>query len=122
MSMRIRDVQAMVLQGAVSYRNPVGDEEPPGVYQCCLIRVETEAGLVGWSDVETQPAVAKAAVEAPASGMEMMDGLRSLAIGESAFDVERLWDKLYRGSIYFGRRGVAIQAAPRALAAIGSST
>jgi L-alanine-DL-glutamate epimerase-like enolase superfamily enzyme len=108
--LRITDVQAMVLQGAVKYADPVGDAEPPGVYQCCLIRVETNAGITGWSDIETQPLVAKAAVDAPASGFEMMDGLRSLAIGENPFDHERLWDKLYRGSIYFGRRGAAIQA------------
>jgi L-alanine-DL-glutamate epimerase-like enolase superfamily enzyme len=107
---RITDVQAIVLQGEAKYTNPVGDEEPPGVFQCCLIRVDTDAGVVGWSDVETSPTVAKAVIDAPASGFEMMDGLRPLASGESPFDTERLWDKLYRGSIYFGRRGAAIQA------------
>jgi L-alanine-DL-glutamate epimerase-like enolase superfamily enzyme len=30
-------------------------------------------------------------------------------LGEDPFDIERLWDKVYRGSIYYGRRGVAIQ-------------
>lgn len=107
---RIVDVQAIVLQGEAKYTNPVGDEEPPGVYQCCLIRVETDGGVAGWSDVETSPSVVKAVIDAPASGFGMMDGLRTLAVGESPFDVEKLWDKLFRGSIYFGRRGAAIQA------------
>jgi L-alanine-DL-glutamate epimerase-like enolase superfamily enzyme len=31
-------------------------------------------------------------------------------IGEDPLDTERLWDKMYRGCIYFGRRGVAITA------------
>ena len=106
----ITEVQAIVLQGEAKYASPVGDEEAAGVFQCCLIRVATDAGIIGWSDVETQPLVAKAVVDAPPSGFEMMDGLRSLAIGENPFDVERLWDKLFRGSIYFGRRGAAIQA------------
>ena len=35
-----------------------------------------------------------------------------LDLGEVAFPFEtkRLWDKMYRGAIYFGLRGVAIQA------------
>jgi len=39
----------------------------------------------------------------------MFEGLRSLVVGEDPFDVERLWDKVYRGTIYYGRRGAAIQ-------------
>ena len=108
--LRITDVQAIVLQGEAKYANPVGDEEPPGVFQCCLIRVDTDGGVTGWSDVETSPSVVKAVIDAPASGFGMMDGLRTLAVGENPFDVERLWDKLFTGSIYFGRRGAAIQA------------
>jgi L-alanine-DL-glutamate epimerase-like enolase superfamily enzyme len=63
--------------------------------------------------METAAPVAKAAVEAPAwseAGMECFDGLASLLIGENPLEVERLWYKMYRGSIYYGRRGVAIQA------------
>jgi L-alanine-DL-glutamate epimerase-like enolase superfamily enzyme len=42
--------------------------------------------------------------------MECFDGLASLIVGENPLEVERLWYKMYRGSIYYGRRGVAIQA------------
>jgi L-alanine-DL-glutamate epimerase-like enolase superfamily enzyme len=31
-------------------------------------------------------------------------------VGENPLEPERLWYKMYRGSIYYGRRGVAIQA------------
>ena len=34
----------------------------------------------------------------------------TLLIGEDPLDVERLWDKMYRGVIYIGRRGIAIHA------------
>jgi L-alanine-DL-glutamate epimerase-like enolase superfamily enzyme len=57
--------------------------------------------------------VAKAAVEAPAwseAGVECFEGLANLIVGENPLEVERLWYKMYRGSIYYGRRGVAIQA------------
>jgi L-alanine-DL-glutamate epimerase-like enolase superfamily enzyme len=31
-------------------------------------------------------------------------------VGENPLETERLWYKMYRGSIYYGRRGVALQA------------
>ena len=42
--------------------------------------------------------------------MECFEGLASLMVGENPLEPERLWYKMYRGSIYYGRRGVAIQA------------
>jgi L-rhamnonate dehydratase len=108
--MKITNVEVMILEGPEPYHAPDGAEEAPGVQHLCLVKVSTDEGLTGWSDVETQPHVAKAIVEAPASGSGMFEGLRELAIGEDPYQVERLWDKLYRGSIYYGRRGAAIQA------------
>jgi L-rhamnonate dehydratase len=108
--LKITDVEVIVLEGAEPYRAPDGAEEAPGVQHLCLVKVTTDEGLVGWSDVETQPHIAKAVVEAPASGSGMFEGLRQLAIGRDPFQVELLWDRLYRGSIYYGRRGAAIQA------------
>jgi L-alanine-DL-glutamate epimerase-like enolase superfamily enzyme len=52
-------------------------------------------------------------VEAPRwsePGVECFDGLRSLIVGENPLEVERLWYRMYRGSIYYGRRGAALQA------------
>jgi len=78
-----------------------------------IVRVSTDAGITGYSDMETAASVAKAAVEAPRwseAGVEAFDGLASLIVGENPLEVERLWYKMYRGSVYYGRRGVAIQA------------
>jgi L-alanine-DL-glutamate epimerase-like enolase superfamily enzyme len=36
--------------------------------------------------------------------------LRDLLVGEDPRDVERLWQKMYRGLIYIGRRGIALHA------------
>jgi L-alanine-DL-glutamate epimerase-like enolase superfamily enzyme len=76
----------------------------------CVIRVSTDAGLDGWGQVETQPHVVKAIVDAPGEGSGVFSGLRSLALGEDPCQVERLWDKLFMGSYYYGRRGAALQA------------
>src|SRR5690242_8300061 len=105
MRMKITDVEAIVLEARHAIKAPQGSEEATGVKRCLLIKVSTDEGITGWSDVETAPHVGAAAVNAPASGMDMFEGLRALVVGEDPFDVERLWDKIYRGTIYFGRRG-----------------
>ena len=107
--MKIVDVEPMVLESPYENRAPEGSEEAAGVKHLLLLKVTTDEGITGWADVETAPHVGAAAVNAPASGVEAFDGLKSLVIGEDPFEVERLWDKVYRGSIYYGRRGVAIQ-------------
>ena len=107
--MKITDLEAMVLESPLENKPPEGREEAAGVKHLLLLKLSTDEGITGWADVETAPHVGAAAVNAPASGVEALDGLRSLVIGEDPFEVERLWDKVYRGSIYSGRRGVAIQ-------------
>lgn len=111
--MKIMDVEVLVLKSPGLYTNAEGSEEPPGPTYMGVVRVATDAGITGYSDMETAATVAKAAVEAPRwseSGMECFDGLRSLILAENPLEVERLWYKMYRGSIYYGRRGVALQA------------
>lgn len=111
--MKITNVEVLVLKSPGLYHNPEGSEEPLGPTYMGVVRVSTDAGITGYSDMETSATVAKAAVDAPRwsePGMECFDGLASLLIGENPLEVERLWYKMYRGSIYYGRRGVAIQA------------
>lgn len=107
--MKITDVEGFVLRAPEKYSNPTGSEEASGVAYCFLIKVSTDEGICGWSDVETAPHVAASVVSAPESGCGMIEGLRELALGEDPFETARLWDKLYRGMIYYGRRGVAMQ-------------
>lgn len=111
--MKITAVELLVLRSPGLYRNPEGAEEPPGPTHLGIVKVSTDAGIIGYSDIETAPSVAKAAIEAPQwsePGMECFDGLATLLIGENPLETERLWYKMYRGSIYYGRRGVVLQA------------
>ncbi len=112
--MKITDVQLFVLKSEGLYNNPEGSDEPLGPTYMGVVKVSTDEGICGYSDLESCASVAKACVDAPKwsqePGMECFDGLASLIVGENPLEVERLWYKMYRGSIYYGRRGVAIQA------------
>lgn len=111
--MKITNVEVLVLKSPGLYHSTTDAAEPPGPTYMGLMRVSTDAGITGYSDMETAASVAKAAVEAPRwseDGVEAFDGLASLVIGENPLEVERLWYRMYRGSIYYGRRGVAMQA------------
>jgi L-alanine-DL-glutamate epimerase-like enolase superfamily enzyme len=103
-------VEPILLRGVQAYRASEGAEEATdnGDWQL-LVRIGTDAGLTGWADVETLAPAAVAIIAG--QGMSIM-GFRTLGellIGENPLDVERLWDKLYVGSAYYGRRGIAMQ-------------
>src|SRR5437588_6003919 len=112
--MKISTVELFVLKSPGLYNNAAGAEEPLGPTYMGIVKVTTDAGICGYSDMETCAGVAKACVDAPRwsqeEGMECFDGLASLVTGENPLEFERLWYRMYRGSIYYGRRGVAIQA------------
>ncbi|MGA8182262.1 MAG: mandelate racemase/muconate lactonizing enzyme family protein [Terriglobia bacterium] len=108
--MKITNVEVLVLESPGAYDAPEGAEEAYGIKYLGLIRVSTDVGITGYSDMETQPHVAKAIVDAPSEGATPgFEGLRSVLIGEDPFEVERLWYKMYLGTVYYGRRGAAIQ-------------
>jgi L-alanine-DL-glutamate epimerase-like enolase superfamily enzyme len=94
-------------------RQEGGDEAPEdgseswGVSNVCLVRLETDEGIVGWADVETQPTVARAAMDAP--DQWSFRGIRHTILGQDPMEIDRLWREMYKDSIYYGRRGVAIQ-------------
>jgi L-rhamnonate dehydratase len=108
--MQITNVEVMVLEAPGSYQAPEGSGEAYGIKYLAIVRVQTDAGITGYADIETQPHVAHAIVEAPSEGaVPGFQGLKSVLIGEDPFEVERLWHKMYMATVYYGRRGAAIQ-------------
>jgi L-rhamnonate dehydratase len=102
--MRITDVEAIVL------RQPALNEGiADGSQDDLVIRISTDAGIVGVGEVDSAPEVVKAAIDAPASHA-IATGLRHVLLGADPLDVEALWHKMYHAAIYFGRRGVALHA------------
>jgi len=74
-----------------------------------IVRVETDAGIVGLGEVDSSPMAAKGAIDGPFSHTTAC-GLAQVVIGEDPFETEKLWYKMYRANIYGGRRGVGIHA------------
>ena len=102
--MKITDVEAIIL------RQPMLDEGiADGSQDDLVIKIHTDAGVVGIGEVDSAPEAVAALVRR--NGSHAIAGsLRELLIGEDPRDVERLWRKMYRGLIYIGRRGIALHA------------
>jgi L-alanine-DL-glutamate epimerase-like enolase superfamily enzyme len=74
-----------------------------------LVRVRTDDGFEGIGEADSSPEVVKAIVDAPFSH-NIACGLRQLLVGENPLEHERLWQKMYRRTMYFGRTAVGITA------------
>ena len=74
-----------------------------------LVRVRTDDGLEGVGEADASPEVIKAIIDAPYSHT-IACGLREILIGENPLETERLWQKMYRCTMYFGRSSVTICA------------
>ena len=102
--MRITDVEAIVL------RQPGLDESiADGSQDDLVVRVHTDSGIIGVGEVDSAPEVVKAVIDAPGSHA-IASGLRHVLVGRDPLETDALWDTMYRASIYYGRRGVALHA------------
>jgi L-alanine-DL-glutamate epimerase-like enolase superfamily enzyme len=101
--MKITSVEAIAL------RLPVVNERCDGSQETLVVKVHTDAGLVGVGEADSSALVAKAIIEAPLSH-KICRGLAECVVGEDPFEIDLLVHKMYEGSIFFGRQGAAIQA------------
>lgn len=102
--MKITSVEAIIL------RQPGIDTAiADGSQDALLVRIHTDEGITGIGEVDSQPNVIKTIIDAPASHANAA-GLGGLLIGENPLEIDRLWEKMFHRSIYYGRRGAAIHA------------
>jgi len=106
--MKITDIEAMVLDTGKDYPDPQEAGEVHGVRFISLIKITTDEGIAGWSDIETQPHVGKAIVDAPSGGQIGFESVRNALVGEDPLERERLWQKMYRFMAYYGRSGAGM--------------
>ena len=108
--MRITAVEPILLKGSETYNATAGASEATdnGDWQL-IIKVSTDEGLTGWADVETLGPAAVAIIAGQGMAILGFKTLGELLVGENPLETDRLWDKLYIGSAYYGRRGIAMQ-------------
>jgi L-alanine-DL-glutamate epimerase-like enolase superfamily enzyme len=101
--MKITHVEGIIL------RLPVRQAVADGTQDDLLIRIETDEGIVGYGEVDSSPEVGKAAIDAEMSHGTCY-GLREILIGMDPFDIEQIWEVMYRKTNYYGRLGVVMHA------------
>jgi galactonate dehydratase len=89
-SLKITKVEPIILNGARGYA--------PWLF----VRVETADGFVGWGEGTNYPGVQPIATA--------VKNLSHFLIGESAWNIEALWHRMYRGLYYNGMGGVILAA------------
>jgi galactonate dehydratase len=97
--LRIVKVEPMIMRFR---RDPQG--RLSGTY-CLVCRIETDEGIVGWGEGTNFPKVAPIATEIELN--------RSAIVGQSAWDIEKIWYTLYRGRN--AMHGSAVQSAISAI-------
>ena len=103
--MRITKVEAILLRPKGPIDTSIGDGSQDGI----LVRVHTDEGITGLGEIDSSPSVVKAIIDAPPSH-KICSGLAALLVGANPLEIGRLWQKMYKGSLYYGRRGAAIHA------------
>jgi L-alanine-DL-glutamate epimerase-like enolase superfamily enzyme len=101
---QITDVEAIVLRQAA-----VDDGIADGSQDDLVVLVHTDEGITGIGEVDSAPDVVAALIRQDSSHA-VAHSLRSILVGRDPLDVEALWDAMYRGLIYVGRRGIGIHA------------
>jgi len=101
--LRITDVEAIYV------RLPEVKAQCDSGQDALIVKVTTDAGIVGYGEVDSAPVAVKGAIEGPFSHT-LTTGLKNLLIGEDPLLTEYLWHKMYRANLYSGRRGVAVHA------------
>ena len=102
--MKITKVEAIPLRAKL-----VDATANDGAQETVVVQIHTDAGITGIGEVDASSYMVKAVLEAPSSHNWSLS-FQELLIGENPLDVERLWDKMYQGTIYTGRRGLVIHA------------
>ena len=101
--MKITDVTAMVL------RLPEVTTACDGTQDTCLIRVETDAGITGWGEVDSCPSVVKAIVDAPLSH-QICNGLRNALRGADPLAIDACMAQMGEVTNYYGRTAAGAHA------------
>lgn len=81
--------------------------EVPGTRSTMIMEVTTDEGISGITPI-TDPIVQVGLENESLIKVLVENAFKPLVVGEDPFDTEKIWDKMYWGSIRWGRRGIAL--------------
>ena len=102
--MKITKVEAIPVRQKGEVKK-INDSAQDGI----IIKVYTDEGITGYGEVDSAPWVIKAIIESPVSH-RICQGLGQAIIGENPFETEKIWEKMFLSSMFYGRRGAVIHA------------
>ncbi len=101
--MKITDVESFILR--LPEVKLIGD----ALQDVLIIRIHTDEGITGIGEAHTNPFALKAIIDTPSAHISAQ-GIKDLLVGEDPTRISHLWDKMYRFSQTYGRRGLGIHA------------
>jgi L-rhamnonate dehydratase len=108
--MKITDVSPFLLRGEELYGSHEGAEEATDQGDwLLLVRVRTDDGIEGWSDIETFGPVGARVIRGDTMSAMGFRTIADVLVGRDPLEVEQRWQELYIATAYYGRRGVAMQ-------------
>jgi L-rhamnonate dehydratase len=108
--MKITDVSPFLLRGEELYGSHEGAEEATDQGDwLLLVRVRTDDGFEGWSDIETFGPVGARVIRGDTMSAMGFRTIADVLVGRDPLEVEQRWQELYIATAYYGRRGVAMQ-------------
>lgn len=78
-----------------------------GAVETAVVRVTASNGMTGIGETDAPPNAIAALLATPSAHI-WSQSIGDLLLGENPLEVERLWEKVYEGTIYHGRRGLGI--------------
>lgn len=87
----------------------LGNAFAEGEEETLLVRVSDENGLYGIGECPCTPAVIKAMIDTETIHF-WSQGIKDVIVGQDPLEAKALFDRVYHGSFYHGRRGTFIQA------------
>lgn len=101
--MKISKVEAIVL------RLPQVNTAADGTQDTCLVRIDTDAGITGWGEVDSCPSAVKAVIEAPLSH-KICNGLANAVVGLDPLAIDVCTAAMTQSVNYYGRSGLGTHA------------
>jgi len=80
-----------------------------GLVETVIVKIHDEAGRYGFGETDAPPGVIKAFIETP-TAHAWSRNISEILVGEDPVEIAALWQKMYEGTFWHGRRGLGLHA------------